>query len=75
LISPLYLFPRLVYGNGEGLDKKFIPELKRLREKFKTVTGVGDDVAEVFLAKIAIAEIPVLKSFRLPLEQTLVIED
>jgi hypothetical protein len=74
LISPLYLFPRLVYGNGEGLDQKFIPELKRLREKFKAVTGTGDSEAAVFLAKIAIADEPVIKSLRLPLEETLVIE-
>lgn len=74
LISPLYLFPRVVYGNGEGLDPKFVPFLRDLRKKFCDITGINDDRAEVFLAKIAIAPEPELKSFRLPLEKTLVIE-
>jgi molybdopterin/thiamine biosynthesis adenylyltransferase/nitroreductase len=74
LISPLYLFPRVVYGNGEGLDPKFVPVLRDLRKKFCEITAIGDDHAEVFLAKIAVAPEPVLKSFRLPLEKTLFIE-
>jgi nitroreductase len=74
LISPLYIFPRIVYGNGEGIDPKFVPQLKDLRKKFCAVTGVGDNEAEVFLAKIAIAPEPELKSFRLPLEDRLVVE-
>jgi molybdopterin/thiamine biosynthesis adenylyltransferase len=74
LISPLYLFPRVVYGRGEGLDKKLVPELNKAREKFLQVTGIKDNTAEVFLAKLAIAENPILKSFRLPLEQVLFIE-
>ena len=74
LISPLYLFPRVVYGNGEGLDPKFVPVLKDLRKRFIEITAMGDDRAEVFLAKIAMAPEPVLKSFRLPLEKTLIIQ-
>jgi hypothetical protein len=74
LISPLYLFPRVVYGNGEGLDPKFVPMLKDLRKKFCDITDISDDRAEVFLAKIAIAPEPELKSFRLPLEKTLTIK-
>jgi molybdopterin/thiamine biosynthesis adenylyltransferase/nitroreductase len=74
LISPLYLFPRIVYGNGEGIDPKFVPALRDLRKKFCQLTDMGDDRAEVFLAKVAVAPEPELKSFRLPLEKTLVIE-
>jgi len=74
LISPLYLFPRVVYGNGEGLDPKFVPVLKELRKKFCEICAIDDDCAEVFMAKIAIAPEPQLKSFRLPLEKTLIIE-
>ncbi|MBS1521962.1 MAG: Rv1355c family protein [Bacteroidetes bacterium] len=74
LISPLYLFPRIVYGNGEGIDPKFVPVLRDLRKRFCELTSMGDDRAEVFLAKIAIAPEPELKSFRLPLEKTLIIE-
>lgn len=74
LISPLYLFPRIVYGKGEGIDQKFVPVLRELRKKYCELTNMGDDRAEVFLAKIAIAPEPNLKSFRLPLEKTLIIE-
>jgi len=74
VISPLYIFPRIVHGNGEGLTEQNIDELKGLREKFISITGVNDDLAEVFLAKVAIADEPLLKSFRLPLEKTLIIE-
>jgi len=74
LISPLYLFPRIVYGNGEGIDPKFVPVLRDLRKRFCELTNIGDDRAEVFLAKIAIAPEPELNSFRLPLEKTLIIE-
>lgn len=74
LISPLYLFSRLVYGDGEGLDPKFIPDLQDMRRKFCLVTGLKDDSAGVFLAKIAVAPQPQLKSLRLPIEKTLIIE-
>lgn len=74
VISPLYIFPRITHAEGEGLTQRNVDELKVLREKFKSITGVKDEQAEVFLAKIAIADEPQLKSLRLPLEQTLVIE-
>jgi len=74
VISPLYIFPRITHAEGEGLTQRNIDELKVLREKFKSITGVKDEQAEVFLAKIAIADEPQLKSLRLPLEQTLILE-
>lgn len=73
LISPFYLFPRIVHGNGEGLDEKSIRELTGLRKQFLDITGIQDDSAEVFLAKISIAEEPVLKSHRIPVEKVLFI--
>ncbi len=74
VISPLYIFPRMVYGKGEGLNEQNIKELHHLRGKFIAITGIEHDQAEVFLAKVAIAEEPVLKSFRLPIEKTLILE-
>lgn len=73
LISPLYLFARLINGGGEGLDPKFLSELSRLQQKFREITGMQDTDAGVFLAKIAIAPEPELKSLRLPLEETLIL--
>jgi len=37
LIAPLYLFPRVLYGNGEGLDDYSIIELNELREEFMKI--------------------------------------
>lgn len=71
VISPFYLFPRIVHGNGEGLDEKSIDELMLLRAEFLNITGLEDNLAEVFIAKIAVAEEPTLKSHRLPLEKVL----
>jgi len=72
LISPLYIFPRVVYGNGAGLTDQNVAELKELIKKFKAITGMHDSRAGVFLAKVAIAEEPAIKSLRLPVEQILV---
>lgn len=74
LISPFYLFPRVTHSNGEGLDPGSIAELKNLREKFLNFTGIGDNRAEIFLTKIAVAPEPLVKTHRLPLENVLVIE-
>ena len=75
VISPLYIFPRIVHGNGEGLTNQNIIELKHLREEFLAITQIKGDQAEVFLAKVAIANEPLIKSFRLPIEDTLIIEN
>lgn len=75
LISPLYLFSRILHGNGEGLDEKNIKELQFLRDQFNKIIGTGNTDAEVFLTKIAIAEEPVLKAHRLPVKDILVFEE
>ncbi len=74
VISPLYIFPRVFVGNGEGLTPDNVEELRALREKFIAITGMEDGLAEVFLAKIAIAPEPELKSHRLPVEKTLIFD-
>jgi hypothetical protein len=74
VISPFYLFSRILHGNGEGLDHRTIEELSDLRKKFDKITGLGNNRAEVFFTKIAIAEEPELKAYRLPLEQVLVLD-
>jgi molybdopterin/thiamine biosynthesis adenylyltransferase len=74
VISPFYLFSRILHGNGEGLDTRAIKELAELRKHFDAITGLGDNRAEVFLTKIAIAEEPELKSHRLPLDKVLVLD-
>jgi molybdopterin/thiamine biosynthesis adenylyltransferase len=74
LISPFYLFPRITHSEGEGLDAKNIAELKSLRNQFEQLTKIGNNQAEVFLTKIAIAPAPVIKTHRLPIEDVLIIK-
>lgn len=73
LISPFYLFPRITKGNNAGLDESEALRLRTLRKKFMELVPYGEDEAEVFLFKIAKAETPAIKSYRLPLNETLFI--
>lgn len=73
LISPFYLFPRVTKGNGAGLDETESSKLRDLREKFMRLVPFEDNIAEVFLFKLASAPRPEVKSHRLPLEETLFI--
>ncbi len=75
VISPLYLFSRILHGEGEGLDEKNIQELKYLREAFNKIAGTGNNDSEVFLTKIAIAKEPELKAHRLPVKDILNFEE
>ena len=75
LISPLYLFSRILHGNGEGLDEQNIQDLCLLREQFNKITQSTEEDSEVFLAKIAIASEPPIKAHRLMLKDILVIEN
>jgi molybdopterin/thiamine biosynthesis adenylyltransferase len=71
LISPFYLFPRILHGNGAGLDSSEIERLKKVREKFLSILPVENDLAEVFICKIAKADKPSISTYRLPLTETL----
>jgi hypothetical protein len=73
LISPLYLFSRLINGQGEGLDPAFIEQLGRQHKRFLEITGIDEYEMGVFLAKMAIAPEPTIKSLRLPLKETLIL--
>lgn len=71
LISPFYLFPRILHGQGAGLDAKEISRLERVRQKFLSILPLESDLAEVFICKIAKAEKPTISTYRLPLTETL----
>ncbi|TDE18171.1 Rv1355c family protein [Dyadobacter psychrotolerans] len=75
LISPFYLFPRVTNGNGAGLDQKEVSHLTTLRKKFLDIVPVNENAAGVFLFKIARAAVPEIKSYRLPLGETLFINN
>jgi molybdopterin/thiamine biosynthesis adenylyltransferase/nitroreductase len=73
LISPFYLFPRVNNSNGEGLDEAEAANIREVYKKFRALVPLEENNAEVFLFKIAQAEKPKIKSFRLPLDETLFI--
>jgi molybdopterin/thiamine biosynthesis adenylyltransferase len=73
LISPFYLFPRITKGSNAGLDESEASKLRALRKKFLELVPFGENMGEVFLFKIAKAEKPGIKSYRLPLDETLFI--
>lgn len=71
LISPLYLFPRVLHADAEGITENDAKELFELRKEFRKIFNTNDDSAEIFITKIAIADEPILKTLRLPIEQVL----
>ncbi len=71
LISPLYLFPRILYGTENGLDETEIRKLRELRQQFLQIFPLEPGLAEVFLFKIGKADRPLIQSHRLPLHTTL----
>lgn len=71
LISPFYLFPRILHGQGAGLDASEIRRLESVRQKFLSILPLESDLAEVFICKIAKAEKPTISTYRLPLTETL----
>lgn len=69
LIAPLYLFPRMLHGAGEGLSEGDLLMLRELRKQFSTVFETRDDQAEIYLFRIFIPKkCNVIRPFRLPLE-------
>jgi molybdopterin/thiamine biosynthesis adenylyltransferase/nitroreductase len=72
LISPLFLFPRITLGSGEGLSEADIAELKELREAFKTLFGVPEGLAEVFLFRLSNAPRPHVVAPRIPVSEILI---
>lgn len=73
VISPLYLFPRILQGNGEELSQDDIQALRTMRAEFLDLWGIKDGLAEVFLFKIFKADKPEKRALRRPLASVLTI--
>ncbi len=71
VISPLYFFPRLLQGNGEGLTAEDTEAVRVLRKRFLELFGIEDGLGEVFLTKLAYAPRPDIKLLRKPVEEVL----
>lgn len=68
LIAPLYLWPRVLHGGGEGLDGPTIRQLLHLREAFENVFETDDRAAEIYLFRIFRTREEVIRPYRLPLD-------
>lgn len=75
LIAPLYLFPRVTFGNGEGLSNTMVEELIELRKRFLNIFPGDDKRGEAFLFRVFMADEVVTRSLRLPLDEILIIEN
>ena len=64
ITGPLFLFPRLTIGKGEGMTEAMIDELPVLRKKFTKIFDLDKDKGEVFLFRVCIAGEPEKRSLR-----------
>src|SRR5579859_1278201 len=69
--SLVYLFARLVRGNGIGLSDEVVDELKKLRGRYCQLFAVNDRMGEVLLFRLSLAEAPSTRSLRRPVDQVL----
>ena len=71
MVVPLYLFYRLVFGNGEGLNDISITELQNLRKQFMELFPGEENRGEILLFRIFKAENNAARSPRLSLSEIL----
>lgn len=71
MLIPIYLFPRILYGNNEGLTPQIAEELHQLRNDFMEIFPGDERRGEVFLFRIFKADEIKMRSLRLPLSKIL----
>lgn len=71
LISPFYLFPRIIMGSGEGLSEKDIQHLHTLIDNFHNITAISSHETGMYLYKIGKADSPAIRSLRIPVQEVL----
>jgi molybdopterin/thiamine biosynthesis adenylyltransferase len=69
--SLVYLFARLVRGNGVDLPDETVDELRALRGRYCQLFAVDDQVREVLLFRLSPAEAPSARSLRRPVNEVL----
>ncbi|HKF36337.1 MAG TPA: hypothetical protein VKB35_05500, partial [Ktedonobacteraceae bacterium] len=69
--SLVYLFARLVRGNGSGLPDETVDELRALRGQYCQLFAVDDRMGEVLLFRLSLAEAPTTRSLRRPVDEVL----
>lgn len=65
----LFLFARLIRGNGAGLSQKGIERLRQLRPDFERVFKLSSGYQEMFIFRLVVSGQPKVKSLRKPVEE------
>jgi hypothetical protein len=71
LTSLIYLFARVVRGNGVGLPDEMIGELGALRARYRKLFAVNDHTGEILLFRLSTAQAPSARSLRRPVSDVL----
>jgi hypothetical protein len=69
--SSMFIYSRLLKGNGVGLTQATCEKLTKLRPLFEKTFLIPKDCGEIFIFRLCIADEPKVKSLRKPLEEML----
>lgn len=72
MVAPLYFFPRIIFGNGEGLNNDMQQELKELRKDFLSIFPGNNLRGEIALIRIFVPDEGEPKAPRLELKDVLI---
>jgi len=75
LMAPILMFLKLKHNDLVGLPEHLLIELRDAREKYLKLLNIDENIAEIFLFRLAFAEPPSARSLRLPLEKLLLINN
>ncbi len=74
-MSPPFFFARLLRGNGEGFLGFMKDRLTMLRKPYSDIWGINDNIAEVFMFRIFKGHKAIKRSYRLPVDEILKINE
>ena len=74
IASSVFLFHRLIVGNGIGFEKETINKLNDLRKDYLNALKIDELNHEIFIFRLCIAENLKTRSLRKPLNELLLIE-
>jgi len=72
MAGPLYFFPRIIFGDREGLDDSMSTELTELRKEFMQVFPGDNTRGEILLFRIFMPDEEKPSSLRLPLNEVFI---
>jgi len=69
MASSVFIYARLLKGNGAGLSSEGIKKLKTLRPVFEQTFGIANGRQDIFIFRLSKSAEPEIKSLRKPLEE------